>query len=143
MYRYTAAWQLFNFGFIATYQNLLLLLIALPSAAAWRQRGTPSATLNALDGLAAAAMVIFLVLESVADQQQWTFQQSKHRAVGLYKLNPVDPWLETRLVSTLGACEVKTGIPSLPFQNGSTCAATARPGLCGTRNSKTTTPAGF
>lgn len=32
------AWQLFNFGFIALYQNILLLLIAAPSAVAWRHK---------------------------------------------------------------------------------------------------------
>jgi hypothetical protein len=36
---------------------VLLLLIVLPSAVAWQQRG---AALNALDGLAAVAMTAFL-----------------------------------------------------------------------------------
>lgn len=79
------AWQIFNFGFIASYQHVLLLLIALPSAAAWRQRGTPSAALNAMDAVAAAAMTAFLALEATADQQQWAFQQSKHRAPGFVR----------------------------------------------------------
>jgi len=75
-------WQLFNLSFIATYQNVLLLLIVLPSAVAWQQRG---AALNALDGLAAVAMTAFLAVEATADQQQWIFQQSKHRAPGFVR----------------------------------------------------------
>ncbi len=66
--------QVLNATFIAPYQNLLLLLIALPAYVAWQARGTP---LNALDYLAAGAFLVFLVGETVADQQQWRFQCAK------------------------------------------------------------------
>lgn len=75
-------WQIFNLGFIATYQHVLLLLIVLPSAAAWRQIDTVNADLNAVDVLGTALVLGFLVLETIADQQQWEFQQSKHRVPG-------------------------------------------------------------
>lgn len=68
-------WQfwLFNLFFIVIYQNLLLLLISLPALTAFENR-TP---LNGLDVLAAAVFVAFLTGETVADQQQWAFQQWK------------------------------------------------------------------
>jgi len=66
--------QLLNATFIAPYQNLLLLLITLPAYVAWQARGTP---LGALDYFAAAAFLVFLIGETVADGQQWRFQSAK------------------------------------------------------------------
>lgn len=66
--------QFMNATFIAPFQNLLLFLIASPAYAAWRDRGAP---LNSYDALAASGFLLFLVGESVADQQQWAFQQDK------------------------------------------------------------------
>ena len=68
-------WQLFNITFICLYQHVLLLLIALP---AWVAQQSP-APLGALDGVAAALFAALLLLETVADQQQWVFQQSKRK----------------------------------------------------------------
>ena len=68
-------WQVFNVTFICLYQHVLLLLIALP---AWVAQQS-SAPLNALDVAAAALFLALLLLESVADQQQWVFQQSKRK----------------------------------------------------------------
>jgi steroid 5-alpha reductase family enzyme len=66
---------IFNVTFIATYQNLLLLLLALPAFAAYEHRGAP---LGLLDGVAAVGFLFFLAGETVADQQQWRFQSDKH-----------------------------------------------------------------
>lgn len=71
-----AAFQLFNLVFIAAYQNALLLLISLPAHAALRE---PPAPLGPLDLAAAAGFMLFLIGETVADQQQWSFQQAKRR----------------------------------------------------------------
>ena len=68
-------WQVFNVTFICLYQHVLLLLIALP---AWVAQQS-SAPLNALDVVAAALFLALLLLETVADQQQWVFQQSKRK----------------------------------------------------------------
>ncbi len=68
-------WHLFNLGFIALYQNALLLLIALPGYTALRHP-TP---LGAGDVVAALVFVALLVGEFVADQQQWDFHQQKRR----------------------------------------------------------------
>ncbi len=65
--------QVFNLLFITFYQNAILLLIALPAdtALAHRSRfGWP-------DVLCAVAFLAFLLGETVADQQQWRFQQHK------------------------------------------------------------------
>ena len=67
--------QIFNATFIAPYQNLILLLLALPAWAALEHRGAP---LGPLDGVATAAFLLFLAGETVADEQQWRFQADKH-----------------------------------------------------------------
>jgi steroid 5-alpha reductase family enzyme len=66
--------QVFNVLFIALYQNIILLLIALPALTAYEHRATPFGVLDLI------ATVVFLGLlagETVADQQQWNFQQAK------------------------------------------------------------------
>jgi len=70
--------QIMNATFIAPFQSYLLLLIVVPSYAAYRSAGTP---LNAIDYVAAIAFVIFLIGETVADEQQWKFQTAKHEAL--------------------------------------------------------------
>jgi steroid 5-alpha reductase family enzyme len=69
-------WALFNLFFISLYQNTLILLFTLPIVVAWQGETTP---MNFLDYLASALFLGFVVLETVADQQQWNFQKEKHR----------------------------------------------------------------
>lgn len=69
-------WMAFNLFFVSLYQNTLILLFTLPIVVAWQGQGKP---LNWLDGLAAVLMAGFIVLETVADQQQWDFQTEKYR----------------------------------------------------------------
>jgi steroid 5-alpha reductase family enzyme len=71
-WRYTA----FNFFFISFYQHALILLFTLPIVAAWQGSSTP---LNWLDYLAAALMLGMVVIEYIADQQQYDFQTEKYR----------------------------------------------------------------
>jgi len=66
--------QLFNLFFIVLYQNALLVLIALPAWTAFQHRST---SFNGLDVLLIVLFVLFGVGESVADQQQWEFQEWK------------------------------------------------------------------
>lgn len=68
-------WFLFNLGFISCYQVVLLLLITLPSVAA----SGSTRPLNLLDAGAALLFLAFLLLETLADQQQYEFQTEKHR----------------------------------------------------------------
>ncbi|MCU0620877.1 MAG: DUF1295 domain-containing protein [Gemmatimonadales bacterium] len=74
-FRHRAAWLAFNLGFVSIYQLLLLLLITVPSVAAATSSARP---LNWLDAVAALCFLGFLVLETVADQQQYAFQTEKH-----------------------------------------------------------------
>jgi steroid 5-alpha reductase family enzyme len=79
-YLHPIAYQLFNVVFIAGYQNVLLYLTALPAYAAFVCR-TPSAPLTPLDLVATALFLSLLLLETVADQQQWVFYQTKYARI--------------------------------------------------------------
>ncbi|MEY9934399.1 steroid 5-alpha reductase family enzyme [Catenulispora sp. GP43] len=70
-----APWQfqLFNIFFIVLYQNAILLLIALPCRTALEHR----TSFTIADGVLTALFAGFLVGETLADQQQWRFQQAK------------------------------------------------------------------
>ena len=70
-----ARFQVFNLGFIVLYQNALLVLIAFP---AWTLAHHPSHTLSATDIALTTLFVGFLVGETIADQEQWTFHVDKH-----------------------------------------------------------------
>jgi steroid 5-alpha reductase family enzyme len=67
-------WTLFNLGFISGYQNVLILLMTLPTIVALQYSETP---LGWLDLLAAVLMVLMLLIETFADQQQWRYQAAK------------------------------------------------------------------
>jgi steroid 5-alpha reductase family enzyme len=67
-------WMLFNLFFISLYQMGLILLITLPSLKS--MNGTPFSWFD----LALSIMFIgFVVLETIADQQQWNFHKEKRR----------------------------------------------------------------
>jgi steroid 5-alpha reductase family enzyme len=70
-----AMFQVFNLVFIVAYQNALLVLITLP---AWVAAQHPS-PLTAADLMFTALFAVFLVGESIADQQQWAFHRRKAR----------------------------------------------------------------
>lgn len=66
-------WAVFDLLFISIYQNLLVLLTVMPAVAAYGS----DAPLGWLDVLAAVLTFGFIVLETVADEQQWKFQTAK------------------------------------------------------------------
>lgn len=66
--------QLFNVTFIAPGQMLIVWLFTSPVHRAWLRADT---SLNWLDLLAAALFLAFLAVETVTDEQMWTFQQDK------------------------------------------------------------------
>lgn len=77
-------WMLFNFFFISFYQNILLWLTVAPSLVAWSMESDPSCNretvpLNILDGTATILFLVFVVVETVADNQQYAFQTEKYR----------------------------------------------------------------
>lgn len=65
--------QLFNLFFITIYQNVLLLLITLPAYTAYQHRGG----FGPADVIASIVFVACLIGETIADQEQWNFQQWK------------------------------------------------------------------
>lgn len=69
-----AAFQVFNFFFVALFQNAILFALALPAWTALEHAGAP---LGVVDAVAAGLFVVFLVGETVADEQQWRFQRAK------------------------------------------------------------------
>ena len=70
--------QLFNATFISPFQMGLIYLFTSPLHAAWVAKGTP---LNALDAVGATLFGLLLLLETVADEQMWAFQQDKKARV--------------------------------------------------------------
>ena len=71
-------WSLFNLLFICYYQMGLILLFTLPVVAAMSHSTKP---LGAWDGILSALFLAFLVLETVADQQQWNYQNRKKAGI--------------------------------------------------------------
>lgn len=71
------AFHVFNVLFVAAFQNVLLLGIVLP---AWAAARSPS-PFGALDVVLGVIFVLLLTLETVADQQQWRFQEEKRAAL--------------------------------------------------------------
>ena len=84
--------QLFNLGFISLYQNAIIWLITLPVLTVYRHPGplTPG------DWVLAVLFLAALAGETLADQEQWNFQQWKkaERAAGR---NPVPGFVHTGL----------------------------------------------
>lgn len=67
-------WVVFNITFIAFYQNFLLWLIAIPIYEV--MQGSPH--IAHWDILLAIIFLLLLAVETVADQQQWVFQNLKY-----------------------------------------------------------------
>jgi len=71
-------WTLFNLLFICGYQNILILLFTLPAIIALQKNDVP---MGRLDEVAAGLMFLFLLIETIADIQQWNFQSKKHALI--------------------------------------------------------------
>lgn len=67
-------WMLFNLLFISFYQMGLILLITLPAL-----KSLGAATLTWVDFFIAAVAILFIIIETIADQQQWNFQKERKR----------------------------------------------------------------
>jgi steroid 5-alpha reductase family enzyme len=71
-------WSLFNLFFISGYQNLLILLFTLPAAVMLQYSDS---VLYWADYLIFGLILFFIGMETVADIQQWNFQQGKKNLV--------------------------------------------------------------
>jgi steroid 5-alpha reductase family enzyme len=82
-----AVFLLFNFSFIAVYQNLLLYWITVPAYEV--MKAPPVLTVwHVLMGVAFAAL---LVMETLADEQHWVFQQTKYSLTRQQRESHTDP----------------------------------------------------
>jgi steroid 5-alpha reductase family enzyme len=71
-------WMIFDLFFICSYQNVLIFLFTLPILATLATHAT---ALGFADYLLAAMYIGFIVIEYIADQQQFDFQTEKHRRI--------------------------------------------------------------
>ncbi len=67
-------WALFDLFFISIYQNALVLAITLPLLATMES----TIALNIFDVIIATLLLGFIILETIADKQQMTFQTKKY-----------------------------------------------------------------
>ena len=70
----TGRWMLFNLFFISFYQLGLILLFTFPII-----KSAGGGALGIWDLILAGLFLALLVMETVADQQQWNFQKEKYR----------------------------------------------------------------
>jgi steroid 5-alpha reductase family enzyme len=102
-------WSLFNLFFISLYQNGLILLFTLPMLVAYKSIGQP---LTVIEYLLAVVFIVLVILETLADQQQWKYQNEKHRRLkaniapeGVYKSGFVHTGLWAKMRHPNYACE--------------------------------------
>lgn len=69
-------WTLFNLFFICLYQMSLILLFCLPALVVLQAGDKP---VGPVDYILTLVIIGLVALEAVADQQQWNFQNEKHR----------------------------------------------------------------
>ena len=71
-------WMVFNLLFISAYQNVLIFLFTLPILASLADNTNP---LGIADYALAGVYVTLVIIEFIADQQQYDFQTEKHRRI--------------------------------------------------------------
>lgn len=69
-------WVLFNLFFISFYQMGLILLITFPMI-----KAAGGKHLTFVDGILMAGVIILIIIEFIADQQQYNFQKEKYRRI--------------------------------------------------------------
>lgn len=79
-------WRLFNLLFICGYQSILILMFCLPAVVAMQKKETP---LNGMDILIALSMLGFILMEAIADRQQWNYQKAKRVWLSSGKVTPM------------------------------------------------------
>jgi steroid 5-alpha reductase family enzyme len=71
-------WMIFNLLFICFYQNVLIFLFTLPVLNALASH---TSEIRIIDFLMAGSFIFFVILEYIADQQQYDFQTEKYRRI--------------------------------------------------------------
>jgi steroid 5-alpha reductase family enzyme len=72
-------WMLFNLFFISAYQNVLIFLFTLPILTSLHESAPNTILIS--DWILALFFIAFVVLEYIADQQQYNFQTEKYRRI--------------------------------------------------------------
>lgn len=67
-------WMIFDLLFISIYQNALVLMTTFPALVAMNS----AESFGAVDMVASAMMLLCIVYETIADEQQWKFQTKKY-----------------------------------------------------------------
>ncbi len=68
-------WEAFNFCFVVAYQQLIILSFSSPGAVV----GQNISDLKFIDGVAMTLFLLFLIGETIADEQMYYFQTEKYR----------------------------------------------------------------
>lgn len=111
IFKHRIAWSLFDLFFISVYQNALVLAICLPSVVIMES----TEPFGAWDAIAAVLALLFLILETVSDEYQWKYHQTKKELLAKsnaqlpelpkpYDLgfNTLGPWARMRHPNYLG-----------------------------------------
>jgi steroid 5-alpha reductase family enzyme len=72
-------WSLFNLFFISFYQNMLIWLITIPAIYSFQENG--NGEIGWKEMTISIVILMFLIFETIADQQQWNFQNEKHKRI--------------------------------------------------------------
>ncbi len=72
-------WMIFNLFFISAYQNVLIFLFTVPILTVLYTNAPQAIT--TVDYLLSFIFIVCVVLEFIADQQQYDFQTEKHRRI--------------------------------------------------------------
>ena|SRR3990167_9580243 len=82
--------EIFNLTFIATYQNILLYLIIVPIYYAYlAAKYSINPDWSIFDTVGTAGFLFFLLIETIADQQQWNYQTTKYELKAKNKLHSI------------------------------------------------------
>jgi len=98
--------MLFNLFFISIYQNYLLLYIATPSLVAWTyaiegmhcpSKGSEDTSLNIIDGIAIFLFLSALIVETIAEINNTTFNKEKPNGKGVWRKAPQGLQMQSRV----------------------------------------------
>ena len=73
-------WFIFNLSFVCLFQSFLIEGFTLPTILTISTTPATVKPLNWTDYMATALVLSFIILETLADEQQWRFQQAKQKA---------------------------------------------------------------
>jgi steroid 5-alpha reductase family enzyme len=85
MFQNKIVWELFSFGFVSLFQSLLLWAETLPLLALPSAYSAAGASSTAIQYMTAGAFLVMLFAETLADEQQWVFQNGKYKTGPRYK----------------------------------------------------------